>query len=61
MPLSVVFEEAREKIPMAVDDPGEHFMPAGPDKQVKWLILLKVTGYRQISDGWRSWGGVGGS
>ena len=28
-------------MPMAsVDDPGEYLVPAGQDKQVKWLILL---------------------
>ena len=38
---SVVYEAAKEKMPMAsVDDPGEYFVPAGQEKQVKWLILL---------------------
>ena len=55
-----MFEEAREKIPMTVDDPGEYFMPAGPDKPVKWLIPLKVTvlptNFRRMEVLGRGWG-----
>ena len=57
---SVLYEGAREKMPMAsVDDPGEYFVPAGQEKQVKWLIPKNQQCLRPISDGRSSWGRVG--
>ena len=48
-----MYEEAREKMPMAaVDDPGESFVTAGQEKQVKRLIpKTNIVLIRPISDG----------
>ena len=49
---SVVYEGAKEKMPMAsVDDPGEYFVPAGQEKQVKWLIPKTNSVYDQFQTG----------
>ena len=47
-----MYEEAREKLPMAaVDDPGESFVAAGQEKQVKRLIPKTNSVYDQFQTG----------
>ena len=57
-----MYEEAREKMPMAaVDDPGESFVAAGQEKKVKMLIQKRpvfTTNFRRLEFLGRSWGRV---